>query len=243
MKKRLLELSEAIAIIKIILLLTIIFGFNDGRENFVFNSWFTNLFLVFLIVSLVVLFNVLGLKLAARYYGTEIKMKTWNSQKFKGANSFAKKLFLIYNTPILNIIATLLSNGRIYLTNVISFDYKKEVLGRKFQYLTYFNMGIIVFFGLLFNLILMWIFKVFNFDLGLKISFWFILFNLVPISELYGSKILAGSITFYIFCLVFFVLNIILLQFINSFSSLFVSLLFSIVLSTLYFFIFQYKKA
>jgi len=243
MKKRLLELSEAIAIIKIILLLTIIFGFNDGRERFVFNSWFTNLFLVFLIVSLVVLFNVLGLKLSAKYYGTEIKMKTWNSQKFKDANSLTKKLSLIYSTPILNIIVTLFSNGRIYLANVLSFNYKKEVLGRKFQYLTYFNIAVIVFFGLLFNLILMWIFKIFSFDLGLKISFWFILFNLVPISELYGAKIMSGSVTFYIFCLIFFLLNIILLQFVNSFSALFVSLLFSVVLSTLYFFVFQYKKA
>lgn len=243
MKKRLLELSEAVIIIKIILLLTLIFGFNDGRERFIFNYWITNLFLVFLVVSLVVLLNIFGLKLAAKYYGTEIKMKTWNSQKFKNANTITKKLFLIYNTPILNVIAALLSNGRIYLTNVLSFDYRKEVLGRKFQYLTYFNIAVIVFFGLLFNLILMWVFKVFNFDLGLKISFWFILFNLVPISELYGSKILAGSITFYIFCLIFFVMNIVLLQFANSFSALFVSLLFSVVLSTLYFFIFQYKRA
>ncbi len=243
MKKRLLELSEAVIIIKIILLLTLIFGFNDGRERFIFNYWVANLFLVFLIVSLIVLFNVLGLKLAAKYYGTEIKMKTWNSQKFKNAGTITKKLFLIYNTPILNVIVALLSNGRIYLTNVLSFDYKKEVLGRKFQYLTYFNIAVIVFFGLLFDLILMWIFKVFNFDLGLKISFWFILFNLAPISELYGSKILAGSVTFYIFCLIFFIMNIVLLQFADSFSALFVSLLFSIILSTLYFFIFQYKRA
>ena len=243
MKKRLLDSSEAIVIIKIILLLTLIFGFNDGRENFVFSNWIVNLILTFLLTSLIVLINILGLKLSSKYYGTEIKIKIWNSQKFKEAKTLTKKILLIYTTPILNILIMLISNGKLYLANVLSFDYDKEVLGRKFPYITYFNVALIVFFGLLFNLILMWIFKLMGLDLALKISFWYILFNLIPISELPGAKILAGSMTFYIFSLIFFLVNIILLQTINSFAALFISLLFSITLAALYFFFFQYKKA
>jgi len=243
MKKRLLDSSEAIVIIKIILLLTLIFGFNDGRENFVFSNWIVNLILTFLLTSLIVLINILGLKLSSKYYGTEIKIKIWNSQKFKEAKTLTKKILLIYTTPILNILIMLISNGKLYLANVLSFDYDKEVLGRKFPYITYFNVALIVFFGLLFNLILMWIFKLTGLDLALKISFWYILFNLIPISELPGAKILAGSITFYIFSLIFFLVNIILLQAINSFAALFISLLFSVTLAALYFFFFQYKKA
>jgi len=242
MKKRLSELSEIWTIIKIILLLTLIFGFNDNREEFVFSSWFTNLIITCILVSLIFLIHVFGLKLAAKYYGTELKMKIWNSQKFKAVKTFSKKLLLIYTTPILNILVMLFSNGRIYLSSVFSFDVKKETLGRKFQYLTYFNIANIVFFGLLFNLILMWIFKLINFDLGLKISFWFILFNLLPVSELPGAKILAGSVTFYIFNVIFFLANILLLQVINSFWALLISLLFSIIVSSIYLF-FQYNKA
>ena len=243
MKKRLLELSEVWTVIKIILLLTLIFGFNDGSETFVFGNWFTNLIVVCILVSLIFLVHVFGLKLAAKYYGTELKIKIWNSQKFKDANTFAKKLLLIYTTPILNILFMLFMNGRIYLISVFSFNVKKEVLGRRFQYITYFNIASIVFFGLLFNLILMWIFKLTNIDIGLKISFWFILFNLLPISELPGAKLLAGSITFYIFNVIFFLVNIILLRVISSFSALFLSLLFSVITAALYFFFFQYKRA
>ena len=242
MKKRLLGSSESI-IIKIILLLTLIFGFNDGKETFVFSNWIVNLILVFIIVSLVVLFYILGLKLAAKYYGTKIKIKIWNSHKFKNALTFGKKALLIYSTPILNVLVTILSNGKIFLANVMSFDVDPNVIGRRYQYLNYFNISMIVFFGLLFSLILMWIFKLFEFDLGLKISFWFILFQLLPISELPGAKLLAGSVTFYVFNLVFFLFNILLLQLTSSFATLFVSLIFSVVLATLYFVFFQYKRA
>ena len=243
MKKRLLNLSDSIAVLKIILLLTLIFGFNDGSEKFVFNNWISNLGLVFLLVGLVILIHVLGLKLAAKYYGTELRIKLWNSHKFKEAKSFSKKLLLIYSTPILNVLVMLVSNGKFYLSNVMSFDVDKEVLGRKFQYITYFNIALIVFFGLLFNLALMWIFKLAYIDLGIKISFFFILFSLIPLSELPGAKILAGSVPFYVFCLVFFLTNIILLYAINSFLALLVSLIFSVTLATLFFVFFQYKKA
>lgn len=242
MKKRLLNLSDSIAIIKIILLLTLIFGFNDGSEKFVFGNWINNLGITFLLVSFVVLIHVLGLKLAAKYYGTELRIKLWNSHKFKEAKGFAKKMLLIYSTPIINILAMIISNGKFYLSSVMSFDVEKEVLGRKFQYITYFNIALIVFFGLLFNLALMWIFKLAYIDLGIKISFWFILFSLIPLSELPGAKILAGSVPFYVFCVVFFLANIILLYTMNSFLALLISLIFSVTLATLFFIFFQYKK-
>ena len=243
MKKRLLGSSELWTLIKIILILTLIFGFNDGSENFFFSNWFTNFLFTCLIVSLIVSFNILGLKLAAKYYGTELKVKIWNSHKFKTAVTFGKKLLLLYTTPILSIIVMLLSNGKIYFSTVMSFSVNEKLFGRKFQNLTYFNISSIVFFGLLSNLILMWIFKLLEFDLGLKLSFWFILFSLLPISELPGTKLLLGSATFYVFNLVFFILNIVLLYVISSFAALFVSLVFSVVFASLFFFFFQYKKA
>jgi hypothetical protein len=190
-----------------------------------------------------VIIFVLGVKLSAKYYGTEAKIKIWNSHKFKEAKTFGKKFLLIYSTPILNVLITLLSNGKIYLSNVISFDVNKEVFGKKFPYITYFSVANIVFMALLFNLILMWIFKLFGLNLGLKISFWFILFNLIPISELPGAKILAGSVTFYIFNLVFFLTNAILLYVVNVFNSLVISLIFSMVLATVYFYFYQYLKS
>ena len=243
MKKRLLGSSELWTVIKIILILTIIFGFNDGSENFIFSKWFANFLFTCLIVSLIVSFNILGLKLAAKYYGTELKVKIWNSHKFKTATSFGKKFLLLYTTPILSIIVMLLSNGRIYLSTVMSFSVNEKLFGRKFQNLTYFNISSIVFFGLLSNLILMWIFKLLEFDLGLKLSFWFILFSLLPISELPGTKLLLGSTTFYIFNLVFFILNAILLYVSSSFANLLISMIFSVVFAGLFFFFFQYKKA
>ncbi len=243
MKKRLLNSSEYWTIVKVILILTLIFGFNDGKIDFEFSNWLKNLILVCLVTSIITLVYVFGLKLSSQYYGTEIEIKVWNSYKFKEAKPFFKKVLLIYTTPILNIIVMLITNGKFYLANVLSFNVKREVFGRKFQYLTYFNTSLIIFVGLCFNLILMWLFKLGNFELGLKLSFWFILFNLIPISELPGAKLLAGSIAFYVFSLFFFLVNIVLLQAINSFASLFISLIFSIIFSMMYFFYFQFKKA
>ncbi len=243
MKKRLSGSSESIAIIKIILILTLIFGFNDNAEKFIFSNWIVNLFLIFCVVALVVLIYILGLKLAAKYQGTKLEIKIWNSHKFKDALTFGKKALLVYSTPILNVLVTILSNGKIFLASVMSFDTDMNVVGKRYQYLNFFSISMIVFFGLLFSLILMWIFKLFEFDLGLKISFWFILFSLLPISELPGAKLLAGSVTFYVFNLIFFVVNIFLLQLTSSLAALFVSLMFSIVLATLYFVFFQYNRA
>ena len=242
MKKRLLGSLEVKAIISVIILLAIIFGFNDGSNEFIFSDWVSNLILIIFVVALVILVNVLGSKLASKYYGTEIKIKVWNSQKFKQATTFTKKIMLIYTTPILNILVALISNGKIYLSSVMSFDYEKEVMGRKFPYITYFNVGMVVFFGLLFNLVLMWIFKLLSFEPGLKISFWFILFSLIPFSELPGARLLTGSITLYVFSLVFFLANIILLQAINSFFALMASIFFSVIVASLYVFFFRYNS-
>ena len=74
MKKRLLGSLEVKAIISVIVLLAIIFGFNDGSNEFIFSDWIGNLILIIFVVALVVLVNVLGSKLAAKYYGTEIKI-------------------------------------------------------------------------------------------------------------------------------------------------------------------------
>lgn len=243
MKKRLIDSSELTIIFKIILLLTLIFGFNDGAETFIFENWINNLFLVFILVSIIVLVHVYGIKIAAKLYGSEFRMKIWNSQKFKEAGGFTRKMLLIYNTPILNVLVTLLSNGKIYLSNVFSYDIKHEALGRQYQYLNFIDISVIIFWGLMSNIVLMWIFKIFELDLALKISFWFILFQLLPISELPGAKILAGNASFYIFSLVFFIFNIILLQVVNSFGALITSIIFSTILSTLFFFFVQYKRS
>ncbi len=243
MKKRLLELSETKTLVKAILLLTIIFGFNDGSKKFIFENWFTNLILVCLIVGLIVLVYVYGLKLAARHYGTELTIKIWNSHKFKGPRSLSRKISLIYTTPILNLLITLFSNGKFYFASLLTFNVKKEVIGRKYPYLSYFDISNIVFIGLLFCLGLMWIFKTADIFLGLKISFWFILFNLIPISELPGAKIFAGSMTFYIFCLVFFLVNILMLFLMNSILAVIISVVFSTLVATIYYYFYQYSKS
>ncbi|MEK6835500.1 MAG: hypothetical protein AABX55_00555, partial [Nanoarchaeota archaeon] len=189
-------------------------------------------------------FNLLGYKLAAKYLGTNIKLKIWNSQKFKGKLLRLKNIDLAYTTPILAILIMLISNGRIFFSTVLTFTVEKfKVLGKRFPYLTDYHVALIVVTGMFFNFILMLFFKLTNVELGIKISSWFILFNFLPVSELPGEKLFFGSRTLWVFSLIFFLVNIFLINSLSMASAILLSFLFSVVFGVIYFYFFEYMKA
>lgn len=235
--------KEFKTILIIILILTFIFGYNDNKPSFILKDWLLNLIYVFILVSLVVLVNIFGYKLAAKYFDAKIEMKIWNSSKFEGKFSL-KKLGNYIFSPVLPILLTLFSNGKIFLTTIATFDIKDySVFGRKFPKLTYFNHGLIVIAGLFFNFILMIFFKILMLEKGILINSWFILWNLLPLSQLPGSKIFFASRVMWIFTLIFFITNILLIQNLPVLSAIILSFFFSIVLAIIYFYFVEYMKA
>jgi len=219
---------EIKTIFGIILILVFIFAFNDNSDKFVLKNWVLNFIYVFILVSLAVLFNTLGYKLTAKYLGAEIEVKIWNSQKFQDKFSL-RRLGGYILSPVLGILVTLFSNGTKFFTAVNT--------------LTYFNVGMIAFGGLFFNFILMVFFKILTLDKGVLINSWFIMWNLLPISELPGAKIFFASKIMYFFSLIFFVINVFLVQALPVLTSLIISFFFSILAAVVYFYLVEYLKS
>ncbi|MEK6834630.1 MAG: hypothetical protein AABX61_00005, partial [Nanoarchaeota archaeon] len=162
MKKGSMKFSQEFkSIFIIILILSFVFGFNDNKPEFILNNWIMNFIYIFALVSLIVLFNVLGYKLAAKYFGTKVNIKLWSQDAFKEKFEFRKMHKYVFS-PVLAILFTLFSNGKIFLSLVSTFDIKDySLFGKKYPKLTYFNNGLIVVCGLFFNFILMILFKIF----------------------------------------------------------------------------------
>jgi len=235
--------KEIKAILAVIIILAFIFGFNDNKSEFILKNWLLNLFYVFILASLVVLFNVLGYKLAAKYLDAEAEIKILNYNAFKEKFQFAKMHRYIL-TPVLPILITLFSNGKLFFTAISTFELKNQnVYGRKFPKLTYFNIGLIAVSGLFFIFVLIIFFKLLNLDKGVMIGAWFIIWNLLPFSDLPGAKIFFASRAMYLFSMVFFVLNILLLQFLSVLTAIIASFFFSIVFAMIYFYFVEYKMS
>ena len=235
--------KEAKSVIVAILLLTLIFGFNDNKAVFILKNWIANLVNVAFIVSLVLLFNIIGYKLTAKYLGTIIKLKTWNNQKFKEKLSL-KSVDLIYSTPILPILIMIISNGKIFFSSILTFTVEKiKLIGKGFPHIREYDVALIVLAGMFFNFILMLLFKLTGIDLGVKISSWFILMNFLPFSELPGAKLFMGSRALYFFSLIFFAVNILFLNILSIMSAILLSALFSSIFAVVYFYFFEYMKS
>ncbi len=235
--------KEIKTILIIIIILTFIFGFNDNKGEFVLENWLLNLFYVFILVSLTILFNVLGYKLTAKYLGTEAEIKIWNSDVFREKFQFTK-MYRYILTPVLPVLITLFSNGKLFFSCLSTFDIKNETLyGKKFLKLSYLNIGLIAVGGLFFNFILMIFFKLLNLDKGVLINAWFIFWNLLPLSNLPGAKIFFASRIMYLFSLIFFILNIFLVQVLSVLTAIITSFFFSILLAIVYFYFVEYLKS
>ncbi|MEK6841456.1 MAG: hypothetical protein AABX45_02585 [Nanoarchaeota archaeon] len=235
--------KEIKTIFVIILILTIVFGYNDNKPSFILKDWLLNFIYVFILVSLTILFNTMGYKLTAKYLGAEAEIKIWNSHKFSEKFKLTKVSKYIL-TPVLSILITLFSNGKIFFSAVSTFDIKNYSLyGRKFPKLSYFNLGLIAVGGLFFNFILMILFKILMLKEGVLINAWFIVWNLLPISELPGAKIFFASRVMYLFSLIFFIVNILLVQNLSILTALIISFFFSILAAVVYFYLVEYLKS
>jgi hypothetical protein len=221
-------------IILSIFLLTLLFAFNDKKEEFVFSSWVSNFFFTAIIASSILLFNFIGAVLTARWFGEKIHPKIFGSSRFprkeadeedESGNTFSKTaegyLCLFFLTPIFPILLLLLSNGAVILPLVYTFEKKiTKKVGCAYSYLEERHLSAIAMVSMMGNLLLLSIFKILNFPAGVWMSSWFIFWNLLPTPNLIGSKMLAGSRLGYIFFFLFSILFILLINVISLWAVL-----------------------
>lgn len=194
-----------------ILLLGLVFGFNDGSERFVLNAWVKHFVLVTIMAGIALLVHEIGHKLVAWRKDVTTEYTLWTIKRL------STKKPLRYGIPIgilLAILATLFTNGMFYYTAIGStttlVDEKKR-LGRKYQALTEYEEALILLAGpvanVLFVLALHAISRATMIDLSnfITINLVFAAWQMLPLPGLDGAKIFFGSKNIYIFGLIFLV--------------------------------------
>ncbi len=181
---------------------------------FAFIIWFfqdENLILpAFIIAAAVILTNIIAKKVAARYFHTEVEMKTWEFQRwgYYQRSQFKKPKPIGIILPFLVVFAStglikMLTFLQTEITPTIRRTIKKRGGVRKFAELTEWHNGYILSIGMWFNLGLVLIpLLIFKNPLIIdiaKYSIYYAIWNMIPIGKLDGSKILMIDLKWWLF--------------------------------------------
>ena len=222
----------------IVVILTLVFGFNDGRDVFVLSNWLYNLVNVFVLVCVSILATIIAAKITASHFGEEAELKILGINK-----SFNLLGFKIKSIPITAIIAFVLmivSRGIIYFTSIFTIDVSKK---SNFGKVLYENReALIYFWALMANLALIVVFNYLNVELGVLINMWLLIWNILPIPGFLGSKIFFNNKILYIFFLVFALLLMIFTGKINTILLLVLALLIGFLVMVWWIFMKEYKS-
>lgn len=237
--------KETKSLIYVIFILGLVFGFNDGLGSFVFSIWFNNFILNLMLISIVVLTFFVSIKLISNFFNYESKFCVWKLKQYsysKKAHFPIKYINNFHLGTFIALVVTLISNGILYFTAIFIVKFKeKKKIGKERIYLKGFTKAAILSIAILIMLILNLLFKVGGIERGFLIGFWFIIWNLMPVGSLIGSKIFFGSRVLYFGLLIFVLLFSVILAIIPSLLGLLIALLFSIIAMIVYFYKF-YKQ-
>ena len=225
-----------------ILILSFVFGFNDGRENFVFGYWLLNFLMVLAVVTISVLVRELVRKFVAHRKGCRTEYNLWFVKQFSFRPSGGLKTGFPF-FPIVAVFLAFISNGKAFFTAIETNTVeavRKYRVGRKFTRLTEYDEAIILLSGILTSAFFVLFFsslgKMVNVNLNIFVivNFWLALYALLPIPPLDGGKILFGSRSLYIFS-VAFIVALFLMKDLNIILSLLFSFIIAFILLIIYY--------
>lgn len=217
------SLKELRHLIISIFVLTFAFAFDDKRPRFELEYWLTNFIYFFLTVTIVVLVYLISQKLMAYKYKANISYRIITISRFwfGPSKGFLSRFFKNFNIEypigiILSLLVTLFTNGRLLFLAVGRFlvDYKKHKrLGFKIAHLTEYEIAKIAIAGPLSSAILALVFKIIGgFDEIVLVSSLYAVFNMIPLADNDGSKILFGAKYLYFFILSFVLFSAVLVN-------------------------------
>ena len=246
--------GETKHLIYAIIVLSVVFAFNDGRESFVFSLWAANFIRTLILVSVVVMTFVLGVRLGSKLFNYRSEFSIWKLKKYflsKDSNfplelTLLDKKILRINTlhmgVIISLFLAIVSNGTVFFTAIFTFFIKeKKKIGKERVYLKGFTEASIALISVFSIVVLIILFKLMGIQEGIKIASWFLLWNLIPIGPLLGSKILFNSRTIYVGLLIFMILFLSIITIIPWLVSIIISGFFAVIALIIYFVKFEYK--
>jgi len=199
--------KEVAFIILITIILAFVLSFPDPAKT-----------LIFIIpIFFIIVINNVAKKISSFYLDSEIEVKLWELKRsgllhILNINPFRtthpskdfKRPFPI--GVFLPIITAVFSFGYFTWLNSLIFDVKAKVYRAAkrfglytFSEMTEYHIGLIAASGVLANLFFAIIGYLLNFDEFAKLNIYYAFFNLIPLSELDGNKILFGSIVLWSF--------------------------------------------
>ena len=194
-----------------LIIVVLIFGFIIG-----FSEKPKYSLIVFLIAFIIIFVNVLAKKTASGLYSIKIEHKIWEFQRYGlYEKAHLKKPFPI--GLILPFLFSLLSLGIIKIMIFLQFNAenipKKRLLRKRgLERRTEINesdLGITSAWGFYSLLILALISSIFNFPELSKYAVYYGLWNLIPISNIDGSKVFFGSFPNWVFLAILYIISLI----------------------------------
>jgi hypothetical protein len=180
--------SEIASIIIITIIIAFVVTLAETTQKLLYG-----ILVFFIIISI----NFLGKKLSAYYYDTEIKIKLWELQRywFRAHDHFHRPFPIGIIFPFITTAFTL---GLVNWMACLTFDVKKSIFKAakrhdKYDYnfseVTEWQTGLIAIGGLLANFITAIIAIKIGYIEFAKLSIYFMFYNIIPFSDLDGTKI------------------------------------------------------
>lgn len=207
-------------------------------------------------VAITIFIHDLGHDLLAKKSGFISEFKSWGIKRYGWSPqaTFPKKVFgwkinILPIGLILAVLVTIFSNGQFWFAAVSSYGLVIEKIsrfGKKFVNVTNYEDAKIAIAGPGAVLLLLLVLKIFNwsgiFDKFIFICSVLVIYDMLPIPGLDGWKVAMGSKPLYFFGFILTIGIIALVQLTGAIQALVISLIFSAILVTLYYYFSIYKS-
>ena len=229
-----------------VLVLTLIFAFDDGRDVFNLRLWLANFFVILIFVLIAYFAHVYVQKLYASSIKCDSNYELWNIKRvwLGGKSSIRNKVPF---GAVLGILLAFASKGTFFFTGIGYVQLKTSVqrLGRKYKFVMNFEVAKCALIGIVANLVLVIILNLvtkagyYDFTTFMNINLWIIMFNMIPVPPLAGGQMFFGSRTLYVFGVAFLLLGY-LLKSIGLLGSLGISAVLAFVIMGVYYYKWEY---
>jgi Zn-dependent protease len=223
----------------------IVFSFNEwGTTKFDLMVGIINLLKATIIVSIVYITHSFSQKFAAKKSACDVEFNLISMNKIPGKNVDIPSMLRPIG-PIITLLITLISNGKLFFIMLASFEitYSKEKrVGHQWSHLKDYEEATIALAGPLSNIVLIIIFKLLNpiasafFNKAVFITSALLIFHLLPLPKFDGIKIFFGSKFLYPFVIILATIIIVLIHWLNPITSAGIAILISTMLATFYFY-------
>jgi Zn-dependent protease len=215
-----------------LLIASLVLGYVSSYKSLTWLGWVSMAGL-----ALIVLFvHHFGQKITALFYDCSTEAKLWTVRQFSfGKSSHFKFDFPMWAAfPVFLVIFTLGGLKWLALTTFEAVPLPARI-HRKYAELTDWDLALIAAGGLFFNALLAVIAHLLGFDMFAMLNLFFVMFNLIPFSNLDGGKIFFGSVMLWVFCSVFTAILWLLLGHISLITNIAAALVIAVVAVILYY--------